>query len=471
MLLGLDAIAITAGWALAGWFTGGTRNGALETTLALGLMVPTTLLLLMTHRLYLARVCSLRAVETERLGRAVTLAAIVAALSRAVVPIPLTDSWLVAGGFLGFAFLYLSRSAYRGWLTGQRRAGRFQRSVVVVGTNSEAAQLCQIVADHPELGFDVIGTIGDAQPRLGHSPDVRHLGSFGDLVEVLSEHGVTGAIVATTAMTSDQLNLLTRTLLTLGIHVHLSSGLLGISHSRLRAQPLAHEPLFYVEPLRLAGWQVALKRAIDMVLGSVGLIVMAPLVVFIAIVIKLDSPGPVFFRQTRVGRNGRHFSMVKLRTMVVDAESRYSDLAATMSGRTGPLVKLREDPRITIVGRFLRATSIDELPQLFNVVMGSMSLVGPRPNLLVEAAGLDPVFLAQKGRMRPGITGLWQVEARDNPSFNAYRRLDLFYLENWSTGLDLAILLATFHSVVSRAVRHILGRPGVRVGSAALALE
>jgi lipopolysaccharide/colanic/teichoic acid biosynthesis glycosyltransferase len=158
--------------------------------------------------------------------------------------------------------------------------------------------------------------------------------------------------------------------------------------------------------------------------------------------------------------------MIKLRTMVPDAETQYQRLAAGRTGRGGPLVKLQHDPRITRVGRILRSSSIDELPQLFNVLAGSMSMVGPRPNLLVEASGLDAEFLARKRAVRPGITGLWQIEGRDNPSFEVYRRLDLFYLENRSMGLDATILLATFRKVLGRSVNLLLpARLQTRLGA------
>jgi exopolysaccharide biosynthesis polyprenyl glycosylphosphotransferase len=470
LLVSVDTVAVLIGWTAAAWSTGANRRGLAEAALAIAFVTPVTLLFLMAQRLYLARVCTLRSVEAERLGRVAILSALTAGVSRELLAFPFSNSWLIVGASLSFTLLYLFRSAYRGWVRANRRDGKLHRPVVVIGTNGEGRQLCHLLDEHPELGFNVVGTIGDP-PEIGLHPEIPYLGTIVDAAAVIADLGVTGAVMATTAMTSDELNWLTRTLLAAGVHLHISSGLSGISHSRLRSQPLAHEPLFYVEPLKLASWQLVLKRALDVILGSIALVLATPLLLLAAIAIKLDSKGPVFFRQQRVGRNGRHFSMVKLRTMVVDAESRYSELAATMAGRGGPLVKLREDPRITTVGRFLRATSIDELPQLLNVVMGSMSLVGPRPNLLVEAAGLDPAFLAQKGKVRPGITGLWQVEARDNPSFDVYRRLDLFYLENWSTGLDLAILLATFHSVVSRALRFVSRRRVTAAGAPALLLE
>jgi lipopolysaccharide/colanic/teichoic acid biosynthesis glycosyltransferase len=169
----------------------------------------------------------------------------------------------------------------------------------------------------------------------------------------------------------------------------------------------------------------------------------------IALLVKTEDRGPVLFRQQRVGRDGVEFEMLKFRSMCVDAEAKLAALRAT-NERHGPLFKMDgADPRVTRIGRFLRATSLDELPQLLNVLRGDMSLVGPRPALASEVAEF-PAELRARHQVRPGITGLWQVEARDNPSFEAYRRLDLFYVENWSLALDLIILLGTVEQVLLR---------------------
>ena len=171
--------------------------------------------------------------------------------------------------------------------------------------------------------------------------------------------------------------------------------------------------------------------------------------------IKLDDGGPIFYRQERIGRDGRPFEVVKLRTMIPDASAQLAGLIE-LNERKGPLFKLSYDPRVTRVGRILRATSIDELPQFFNVLRGEMSLVGPRPALPAEVAQFD-VELLERASVSPGITGLWQVEARDSPSFDAYRRLDLFYVDNWSITMDLSILTATFGVVIGRAIRTLRG--------------
>ncbi|MGD0606742.1 MAG: sugar transferase, partial [Streptosporangiaceae bacterium] len=185
----------------------------------------------------------------------------------------------------------------------------------------------------------------------------------------------------------------------------------------------------------------------------------APVLLAVAIVIRLEDGGPVLYRHPVIGRYGVQTNVLKLRTMVPDAAKLTDDLAAMNERKGGPLFKASNDPRVTQIGRILRATSIDELPQLWDVLTGRMSLVGPRFAMPKEAAQFDEE-LQRRTVMRPGITGLWQTEARDNPSFSAYRRLDLLYVDNWSLGLDLVILVNTVHAVTVRAVTALLRRGG-----------
>jgi len=241
----------------------------------------------------------------------------------------------------------------------------------------------------------------------------------------------------------------------LNLHVHFTTGICGLDSRRIRLLPLAHEPLLYLEPSALSRKRIVAKRCFDVVVASLLLIVLSPIMLAIAVAIRLVDGGPVFFVQNRIGRNGTVFGVLKFRTMCVDAERRLAELRQT-NERSGPLFKMVSDPRVTRIGRFLRESSLDELPQLINVLRGEMSLVGPRPALPAEVA-LFSDDLRSREKVLPGITGLWQVEARDNPSFTAYQRLDLFYVENWSTTLDLMIVLATIEQLVGRVIR-ILAR-------------
>ncbi|MDP8978082.1 MAG: sugar transferase [Actinomycetota bacterium] len=408
------------------------------------------LALVASQRLYLARVSSVKSVETARLARVCALTGLfVVGFARAVdLPVGLVEG--LGGGALSFALLAAVRGGYRSYLSAQRRRGRFSRPVVIVGGNEEADDLCRLLLDHPELGFRVVGVVGQLGRARRGLRDVPWLGDVPDAVEAVRLAGANGALVAASAVPSYELNAVVRKLLAEDVHVHLSSGLRGIATSRLRAQAFAHEPLFYLEQARLSPVQRRVKRAMDLTLGCVGLVLAAPILATAAVAIKLTDPGPVLFGQRRVGRDGRAFTCWKLRTMVVDAEQRLVRLREG-NERHGPLFKLDRDPRVTRVGHLLRATSLDELPQLFNVLRGEMSLVGPRPALPEEVEQFHD-SLRERLRVPPGITGLWQVEARDNPSFRAYQRLDIFYIENWSVLLDVAILSRTVTGVVARGV-------------------
>jgi exopolysaccharide biosynthesis polyprenyl glycosylphosphotransferase len=460
LLIGLDAGAALGGWTLGLAFTHGLSvqaTGNVAVTAVLVLLTAATVALIASQRLYLSRVCSIRAVEIGRLGRATALSAGLALLLPRVLPVEVSVAGGLAGASASFVLLIMARGIYRHWLQMGRRDGRFLRSVVVIGSNEEGYDLCKLVSDHPELGFRVAGVVGDHADVLHYDYLVPYLGPIDRAVAIVEEASAGGVLIAASSVAPHQLNQLVRQFLRREVHVHLSSGVRGVDHRRLRAQPIAHEPLFYLEPLRLAPWQFALKRAIDFAITVVGGIVLAlPVLLLAAIAIKIQDRGPIFYRQQRVGRHGRIFTVLKLRTMAPNADRLYDELARTRAGRDGPLIKLADDPRRTHVGRFLERLSIDELPQLWNVLRGEMSLVGPRPAQPSEVEAFDEEL---KGRhaVLPGITGLWQVEARDNPSFSAYRRFDLFYIENWSVGLDLAILVATAQRVLLRGIELVFG--------------
>ena len=455
LLIVLDATAAALAWSLAMIVmqpsAGGPIAGLDPSILTAILLTGLTLVFISLQRLYVARVCTIRAVEIGRIGRAIFTAAIFGLLLDEVVgaPIGIGVPTAVIGGLLAFAGVMVVRGVYRSWLLASRREGRFVRPLVVVGANDEGFDLCKLVGDHPELGYRVVGVVGsfaDVRERDFHVP---HVGTTAAAVASVESIGANGVIMAVSSLNPGVLNELVREFMHAGIHVHLSSGIRGIDSKRVRAQPIAHEPLFYVEPLQLARWQLSVKRVLDLAVTLVGgTFIALPVVALAAAAIKLQDRGPVLFKQVRVGRDGEEFTVYKLRTMVPNAEAL---LDGVMEGneRDSILFKRDDDPRRTKVGRLLERLSIDEAPQLINVLKGEMSLVGPRPALAREVAQFDD-DLKQRLTVPPGITGLWQVEARDNPSFDAYRRYDLFYIENWSVGLDLAILVATFQRVALR---------------------
>jgi exopolysaccharide biosynthesis polyprenyl glycosylphosphotransferase len=428
-----------------------------------GTVVAVTMAALAGQGLYAARVRTGHAVDTAGVVRAVALGAGAGALVAGVGDVELSAARHVGVAVLALALLSVGRSLYSGWLRATRASGRLVRPLVLVGGNDEAAALQQLLRDHPEHGYRVCGVVAPIEQQAvsattGHLP---RWFSFDDAARAVSETRAGGVLVAGTAVSFEHLSRMTDALLAAGVEVQMATGLQGMAPRRLRWQALAHEPVLALEPCRTPSWQLAAKRALDVALASTVLLVTAPVMVAAALAVKVEDGGPVFFGHDRVGRGGRTFRLYKLRTMVPDAELLLDELHGRNERRDGPLFKLESDPRVTRVGRFLRQSSIDELPQLFNVLRGDMSLVGPRPALDREVARFDDEFRSRRYTVRPGVTGLWQAEARDNPAFGPYRRLDLFYVDNWSIGLDLAILWTTAGRVAARTLRAIRRAPAV----------
>jgi exopolysaccharide biosynthesis polyprenyl glycosylphosphotransferase len=453
LLFTVDATTATVGFASTlalPTLLGGGASVA-RTVLVTVVAVTVAMLGIASQGLYRSRTCGVRAVETVRLGRASAVAAVAGFVVANLVDVPVGIGAVIASGALTWFMLTAARGIYAAWLRRCRMQGRFCRPVVVVGTGDEGYELFKLVEQHPELGLRVTGVVGPRVALAQWDGEIEWLGEIADAGVAVVTSGANGVIVAASDISGDELNRLIRGLLRDGVHVQLSSGLRGIDQKRLRSLPLAHEPLFYLEPASLSSWQLVAKRVVDFALASAILLVALPVLAVAALAVKLSDGGSVLFKQVRVGQGGRTFEIFKLRTMVEDAESRLVDLTFANERDGGPLFKLAQDPRRTKIGRILERTSLDELPQLVNVLRGEMSLVGPRPALPHEVAQFDDELLDRQ-RVLPGITGLWQVEGRENPAFDVYRRLDLFYVENWSVGFDLAILLATFQSVLMRLV-------------------
>jgi exopolysaccharide biosynthesis polyprenyl glycosylphosphotransferase len=225
-------------------------------------------------------------------------------------------------------------------------------------------------------------------------------------------------------------------------------GLIEVAGPRMHIRPYVGLPLLHVEQPHFTGWRRFIKRSVDLLLTSIGVVAISPILGLIALGIKLHDRGPVIFRQTRVGLDGSTFTMLKFRSMHVNAEARLAELRAQYPGM-GTLFKLEDDPRITKVGRFLRRFSLDELPQLFNVLAGHMSLVGPRPPLQSEVDVYED-HARRRLLVTPGLTGLWHVSGRSLLSWEETVRLDLRYVENWTLTLDLLILWKTLFAVAAR---------------------
>jgi exopolysaccharide biosynthesis polyprenyl glycosylphosphotransferase len=357
----------------------------------------------------------------------------------------LSRLWVVLLGLSMAAALMFERQIARRMFAKLRASGQISRRIVIVGTDSHAVALMHTYERQPRLGYKVVGFVGDGD--LGSRGGVEVLGPLSDIERILHGHQAVGAVVSLASVGQDDVNSLTRLLTEKGFHVALSSTLRDIDVTRLRPQALDGRTMIYIEPVMRGGWRGMAKRVFDLVLATSILVLTLPILVAAMIAIRLESRGPVFFKQVRVGRHGDTFRLVKLRTMVVDAEDRKADLAH-LNEADGALFKIREDPRITKVGRVLRKLSIDELPQLFNVLQGTMSMVGPRPALPDEVAKWDDEVV-ERLRVLPGITGMWQVSGRSDTSFETYKRLDLYYVDNWSLAHDLRICVKTVGVVLS----------------------
>ena len=443
----LDCAALLGAWCTMPMFAAPELE--LRTALVVVVIVAVSIALLMWQRLYRAHTCAVRSLEVARLGRVAMLAAVAGLLAgwvlhADVAPVPVA---LHAG--LAFALLAAGRGVFRSWLRVERAGGRHIRTVAVVGMNDDALSLIGLLVDEADLGYRVAGVFCDRDEVPEDCP-VGWLGPSSDILATLERGGIGGVILVATALDPDVRNSLLRTLRGGGVDTQVSIGLERVDCRRLRAVPVAHEPTFFVEPARPQRPRLAIKRLFDVVVGALALVAAMPIVALAAVAIVLTDGKPILYRQVRVGRDGRRFHVLKLRTMYADAEKQLH-LLHDQNERTGPLFKIAEDPRITKVGRLLRGAGFDELPQLWNVLCGEMSLVGPRPPLPREVEEFDEELL-ERFRMAPGITGLWQVEARDNPSFRMYRHLDLFYVENWSLGLDLGIILATVEMMAKKLV-------------------
>jgi exopolysaccharide biosynthesis polyprenyl glycosylphosphotransferase len=273
-------------------------------------------------------------------------------------------------------------------------------------------------------------------------------GSIRDLREVIRETEAECVFVASTAVGVEEMGYIAKAVRLEGVEVRVSATLPEVLSSRLTVQPVGGLMALSLRPARLTGPQAIAKRISDLIVSSLAIAITMPLWLAVALAVKLGSKGPVLFKQRRVGQRGRPFTILKFRTMIVGAEGMLDDLRG-LNEADGPLFKLKSDPRVSRVGRWLRKWSFDEVPQLVNVLRGDMSLVGPRPPLPEEVREYED-WQFDRLEVRPGITGLWQVSGRSDLSFDEYVRLDLFYIENWSLAYDLYIMAKTLPILLTR---------------------
>jgi exopolysaccharide biosynthesis polyprenyl glycosylphosphotransferase len=311
--------------------------------------------------------------------------------------------------------------------------------VLIVGANGVGEALATEFASH----YQVVGFV-DNGSDLEHLQEFPLLGPIAQLEQLVHTHAIDELVIALPASRREQVG----RIIARGFHrpvtVKVLPGLHDLLPRRFEVHDVGGRSYIGFTPVAPVSW---LKRAVDVLLTAGGLVALSPLLLAVMIAIKLDSSGPIFYRQERVGKNGRRFGMLKFRSMVMNADEKLAELRSRNEA-SGPLFKMRDDPRVTRVGRFIRRWSLDELPQLFNVLRGEMSLVGPRPPLPAEVAQYEDW---QHGRLRavPGLTGLWQVSGRSEVPFHDMVRLDLHYIRSWSLSLDIEIMLRTIPAVLS----------------------
>ena len=439
--------ALLASLAVARWETGAPHAAGdlFGTSVA---TIPLWLGIFANQRLYNTRFIGRRIDEFRRVVNASLLGTLTVSVAANIVRVLPSRAGLIVLLVSAIVVVTLEREIARRIFLRLRSRGRMVRYVVIAGANPEGRDIAAMLQSEPWLGYQVVGFVDDHATSDEPVPGVRLLGGVAEIGGILQEYPNASVIVAASAVESTVTNRLARDLLDQGVHVELSSTLRDISSQRLTVRPLGRFPIVYVEPVTRGGWRAWAKRTFDIAGAAGGLLLMAPAMAVVAVLVKLDSRGPVLFRQTRVGRDSEPFPVLKIRTMVVDAEARLAELRE-QNEADGPLFKMANDPRITRIGKFLRMTSLDEVPQLWNVIRGDMSLVGPRPALPHETEEWDSL-LTQRLRVKPGITGMWQVSGRSDTSFDDYTRLDLYYVDNWSLTTDLAILAKTVPVVLLR---------------------
>ncbi len=344
--------------------------------------------------------------------------------------------------------LFLGRLLTAFALSFAYRHGLRRARLLVIGSGRLGKMMMQHIAATPRLGYQIIGFLDDQTPSLSHFGRFRALGKVHDLEVILTTHQVDEVLIALPSHEHQEVLTSVRLCKEAGAEFKLIPDLYELSLSQIDMESIEGIPLIGIKSSGIGPWDAQMKRAIDVVLSSLVLVLGAPLWLLVALLIKLDSPGPVLFKQMRVGKGGRPFMLYKFRSMRVDADKELARLRR-MNEAGGPLFKMKADPRRTRVGKCIRQTSIDEIPQLLNVLRGEMSLVGPRPALASEVAEYD---LWERGRLEvhPGLTGLWQVRGRSQLDFDEMVLMDLYYIENWSLRLDIQILLQTIPAVLFR---------------------
>jgi exopolysaccharide biosynthesis polyprenyl glycosylphosphotransferase len=411
-------------------------------------------LLFSSFGLYSSRRFSPRRAEVLDVAKATTLGSAIVFIAAIFVRIQMVTPVFILL-FWGASTLtgVGSRLLLRYVLANVRRRGRNLREMVVVGTNSRAISFARKVEFRPELGYRIVGFVDDAWNGLAEFRKTGYplVSDFAGFHSFLREH-VADEVMVVLPMQSSyaQAARIAALCEEQGVIVRMHSDMFNLRLAQSRTEEFEGEGVITLAPRAPEDWQHLLKRSLDVSLSLAAILLLSPLFLLVTLVVKLSSRGPAIFVQERVGLNKRRFRLYKFRTMVADAAARQREIEH-LNEAHGPVFKIANDPRITPVGKFLRKTSIDELPQLFNVIKGDMSLVGPRPLPMRDYQGFDQDRHRRRFSVRPGITCLWQVKGRASIPFEQWMELDLEYIDQWSFALDLKILAKTIPAVIKGA--------------------
>lgn len=378
---------------------------------------------------------------------ATTAILLIMAFTFFIRPLVYSRAVYVYATVLIIVFLGMARAAERLIRQHLRKRGIGVDRVLIVGAGEAGRALMRNIVAQPGLAYKIVGFVDDHYER-GHTDIGRFkaLGAIDNLPGILRELQVDEVIITLPWAARPKIIRIMELCRNMDVGAQVVPDLFQLSLGRVAVGDVGGIPLISVRETNIGTWNSVIKRFMDLIGGLIAAIVAAPLMLLIAMLIRIDSPGPVIFRQKRIGRGGNTFVVFKFRTMRVGAEEEQQKLSS-LNEADGPLFKIRNDPRHTRIGRWLRRISLDELPQLLNVLRGEMSLVGPRPPMVSEVEHYQD-WHKQRLQVSPGLTGLWQVSGRSELSFDEQCMLDIYYIENWSPWLDLWIMLKTIPTVL-----------------------
>lgn len=377
------------------------------------------------------------------LAGVIVLSAVAFALSA-----PVSTLFPIVFGTAQFIALATSRSVMLGTLHYLRRTGHNYRNLLIVGCGPRAARVMETLQAHPEWGMRIVGFVDDGSSNVKVCVPEDSISKFVDVPRILRDEMIDEVLVACPRTMLASISPIVQECAAIGVPITLLSDLFGDHLPPPRVSQFDSMAALTFAPVHHSEVALAVKRCVDVVGSGLGLMLSSPVLLAAAAAIRISSPGKILFYQTRLGKNGRPFRVLKLRTMCVNAESMKDELW-DLNEMDGPVFKIEHDPRVTGVGAFLRKWSLDELPQLWNVMRGDMSLVGPRPPTPDEVVRYHRND-RRRLSMRPGITCIWQVSGRNEIGFNDWMKLDLLYIDTWSLGSDMRILLRTIPAVLLR---------------------